>query len=159
MEGKEEFIMKLHVHQPVFVMNRVGALLIDMFIISLVYGAAAAVISGEYKAVFDRFQVSLGDARYDMLLALVIMAAYFVLLPLVWNGRTIGSRLLRIQLLKESGEAVGAGTLLWRFCILVLSNVVLLGIPAIVNIYIMLLRRDNRGYHDLAARTKVISNL
>ncbi|MFB9762087.1 RDD family protein [Ectobacillus funiculus] len=151
--------MKLHVHQPVFVMNRVGALLIDMFIISLVYGAAAAVISGEYKAVFDRFQVSLGDARYDMLLALVIMAAYFVLLPLVWNGRTIGSRFLRIQLLKESGEAVGAGTLLWRFCILVLSNVVLLGIPAIVNIYIMLLRRDNRGYHDLAARTKVISNL
>ncbi|WP_342044031.1 RDD family protein [Bacillus sp. OTU530] len=151
--------MKLHVHQPVFVMNRVGALLIDMFIISLVYGAAAAVISGEYTAVFDRFQVSLGDARYDMLLALVIMAAYFVLLPLVWNGRTIGSRLLRIQLLKESGEAVGAGTLLWRFCILVLSNVVLLGIPAIVNIYIMLLRRDNRGYHDLAARTKVISNL
>ncbi|GAA3322779.1 hypothetical protein GCM10020331_044020 [Ectobacillus funiculus] len=85
--------MKLHVHQPVFVMNRVGALLIDMFIISLVYGAAAAVISGEYKAVFlIVFQVSLGDARYDMLLALVIMAAYFVLLPLVWNGRTIGSR-------------------------------------------------------------------
>lgn len=156
---KEEFIMKLHVHQPAFVMNRVGALLIDMFIVSLVYGAAAAVISGEYKAVFGRFQVSLGDARYDMLLALVIMAAYFVLLPLVWNGRTIGSRLLRIQLLKESGEAVGAGTLLWRFCILVLSNVMLLGIPAIVNIYIMLLRKDNRGYHDLAARTKVISNL
>lgn len=151
--------MKLHVHHPAFVMNRVGALLIDMFIVSLVYGAIAAVISGEYKAVFDRFQVSLGDARYDMLLALVLMAAYFVLLPLVWNGRTIGSRLLRIQLLKESGEAAGAGTLLWRFCILVLSNVVLLGIPAIVNIYIMLLRRDNRGYHDLAARTKVVSNV
>lgn len=151
--------MKLHVHQPAFVMNRVGALLIDMFIVSLVYGAAAAVISGEYKAAFDRFQVSLGDVRYDMLLALVIMTAYFVLLPLVWNGLTIGSRLLRIQLLKESGEAVGAGTLLWRFCILVLSNVVLLGIPAIVNVYIMLLRKDNRGYHDLAARTKVISNL
>lgn len=151
--------MKLHVHQPTFVMNRVGALLIDMFIVSLAYGAAAAVISGKYTAVFDRFQVSLGDARYDMLFALVIMAAYFVLLPLVWGGRTVGSRLLRIQLLKESGEAVGAGTLLWRFCILVLSNVVLLGIPAIVNIYIMLLRKDNRGYHDLAARTKVVSNL
>ncbi|MNG37009.1 RDD family protein [compost metagenome] len=66
---------------------------------------------------------------------------------------------MRIQLLKESGEAAGAGTLFWRFCILVLSNVVLLGIPAIANIYIMLLRKDNRGYHDLAARTKVISNL
>lgn len=151
--------MKLHVHHPAFVMNRIGALLIDIFIVSLVYGAIAAVISGEYKAVFDRFQVSLGDARYDMLLALVLMAAYFVLLPLVWNGRTVGSRLLRIQLLKESGEAAGAGTLLWRFCILVLSNVLLLGIPAIVNIYIMLLRRDNRGYHDLAARTKVVSNV
>ncbi|EEL44085.1 RDD domain containing protein [Bacillus cereus Rock3-42] len=41
-------------HRPALVMNRIGASLIDMFLISVMYGAVVAVMTGNYSAIFNR---------------------------------------------------------------------------------------------------------
>lgn len=148
--------MKLTMHQPAIVINRVGAVLIDIFLISVLYGIIVAIITGDYTAMVKRFNVSLGDYRYDLILAFGLIVVYFIILPFIWKGYTVGKRFTRTRIVKNEGEEVGIGTLAWRFILLLIPSILLLGMPIIINIYIMLFRRDNRGYHDLAASTKVI---
>ncbi|WP_028399473.1 RDD family protein [Ectobacillus panaciterrae] len=151
--------MNLKMHRPAVTMNRIGAAVMDMFLISLLYGAIVALATGNYSAIANRFNVSFGDYRYDFTLAFVLMSAYFVILPLLWNGCTVGKKFTRTRLVKQNGEKAGFGTLVLRFISVLIPNMVLLGIPAIVNVYMMLFRRDNRGYHDLAVGTKVVSTI
>ncbi|MGK9481639.1 RDD family protein, partial [Bacillus tropicus] len=69
--------MKLKMHRPALVMNRIGASLIDMFLISVMYGAVVAVMTGNYSAIFNRFNISFGDYRYDLVVVFILMAIYF----------------------------------------------------------------------------------
>jgi uncharacterized RDD family membrane protein YckC len=151
--------MKLKMHRPAAVMNRIGATVIDMFLISLIYGVIVSVTTGNYSDIINRFNVSFGDSRYDFALAFGLMAAYFVLLPLLWKGYTAGKKFTGTRIVKQNGETAGVGTLVLRFVLILLPSIVLLGIPAIANVYMMLFRRDNRGYHDLAAGTKVVGGV
>ena len=139
------------------VINRIGASAIDMFVISVVYGAIAALITGNYSAIFNRFNISLGDYRYDFTLAFTLMAIYFILVPFIWNGCTIGKKVTRIRLISLTNERVTLPVLIARFFVLLIPNILLLGIPLVCNVYMMLFRRDNCGFHDLIMKTRVIS--
>ncbi|MCP8970861.1 RDD family protein [Ectobacillus ponti] len=147
--------MKIILHHPLAVLNRTGAAVMDLFLISVAYGLIVGAVTGNYTAMLNRFNVSTGSSLYDILLVLGLMALYFIGLPLLWEGATVGKRLTRTRLVTVDGKPPGLGTLVLRFLVLVVPNVLLLGIPAIAAIYMMLFRRDNRGYHDLLARTKV----
>ncbi|MFD3447936.1 RDD family protein [Microbacteriaceae bacterium 4G12] len=149
--------MKLTMHRPAIVMNRIGAFALDLFLISLLYGVIVAVSTKNYRAILNRFDVSTGDFRYDLLIAFILISLYFVIVPLLWNGYTVGKRLTRTRLVKANGGRVGIGTLIGRLFLILIPNMLLLGIPALVNIYLILFRQDNSGYHDLVAKTKVIS--
>ncbi|MEV5108482.1 MULTISPECIES: RDD family protein [Bacillus] len=149
--------MKLKMHRPALVMNRIGASLIDMFLISVMYGAIVAVITGNYSAIFNRFNISFGDYRYDLTVAFMLMAIYFILLPFIWNGATVGKKVTRTKVISLTSEKLTLQTLIIRFFVLLLPNILLLGIPLICNVYMMLFRKDNCGFHDLIAKTKVMS--
>ncbi|PDY24943.1 RDD family protein [Bacillus cereus] len=149
--------MKLKMHRPALVMNRIGASLIDMFLISVMYGAIVAVITGNYSAIFNRFNISFGDYRYDLTVAFMLMAIYFILLPFIWNGSTVGKKVTRTKVISLTSEKLTLQTLIIRFFVLSLPNILLLGIPLICNVYMMLFRKDNCGFHDLIAKTKVMS--
>ncbi|PEX91902.1 RDD family protein [Bacillus cereus] len=149
--------MKLKMHRPAFVMNRIGASLIDMFLISVMYGAIVAIMTGNYSSIFNRFNISFGDFRYDLTLAFILMALYFILLPFIWNGATLGKKVTRTKLISLKNERLTLQTLILRFFALLLPNILFLGIPLLCNIYMMLFRKDNCGFHDLIAKTKVIS--
>lgn len=69
--------MKLKMHRPALVMNRIGASLIDMFLISVMYGAVVAVMTGNYSAIFNRFNISFGDYRYDLAVVFYINGDIF----------------------------------------------------------------------------------
>ncbi|PFL23105.1 RDD family protein [Bacillus cereus] len=148
--------MKLKMHRPALVMNRIGAALIDMFLISVMYGAIVAVITGNYSAIFNRFNISFGDYRYDLTVAFMLMAIYFILLPFIWNGSTVGKKITRTKVISLTSEKLTLQTLIIRFFVLLLPNILLLGIPLICNVYMMLFRKDNCGFHDLIAKTKVM---
>ncbi|MBO9130383.1 RDD family protein [Bacillus sp. 165] len=142
---------------PASVMNRIGANIIEMFIISLLYGMITALVSGNYKALLARFESSTGDYHIDITIVIILMAVYFVIVPLLWNGFTAGKFLLRTRVTKSNGENAGIKELIIRFFVLLLPNVILLGIPAIVNVYVIATRKDKKGYHDLLANTVVVS--
>lgn len=149
--------MKLKMHRPALVMNRIGASLIDMFLISVMYGAVVAVMTGNYSAIFNRFNISFGDYRYDLAVVFILMAIYFILLPFIWNGVTLGKKVTRIKLISLKSEKLTLQTLTIRFFVLLLPNILLLGIPILCNVYMMLFRKDNCGFQDLITKTKVIS--
>ncbi|MGN5649978.1 RDD family protein [Bacillus sp. Brlt_9] len=149
--------MKLKMHRPALVMNRIGASLIDMFLISVMYGAVVAVMTGNYGAIFDRFNISFGDYRYDLAVVFILMAIYFILVPFIWNGVTLGKKVTRIKLISLKSEKLTLQTLTIRFFVLLLPNILLLGIPILCNVYMMLFRKDNCGFQDLITKTKVIS--
>ncbi|WP_212954685.1 RDD family protein, partial [Bacillus sanguinis] len=149
--------MKLKMHRPALVMNRIGASLIDMFLISVMYGAVVAVMTGNYSAIFDRFNISFGDYRYDLAVVFILMAIYFILVPFIWNGVTLGKKVTRIKLISLKSEKLTLQTLTMRFFVLLLPNILLLGIPILCNVYMMLFRKDNCGFQDLITKTKVIS--
>ncbi|MEB9684347.1 RDD family protein [Bacillus thuringiensis serovar pingluonsis] len=149
--------MKLKMHRPALVMNRIGASLIDMFLISVMYGAVVAVMTGNYSAIFNRFNISFGDYRYDLAVVFILMAIYFILLPFIWNGVTLGKKVTRIKLISLKSEKLTLQTLTIRFFVLLLPNILLLGIPILCNVYMMLFRKDNCGFQDIITKTKVIS--
>ncbi|WP_459499669.1 RDD family protein [Bacillus sp. C1] len=149
--------MKLKMHRPAMVMNRIGASVIDMFLISIMYGAVVAIVTGNYGAIFNRFNISLGDYRYDFALVFILMALYFIFVPFIWNGCTIGKKITRIRLVSLTSEKLTIQRLTVRFFVLLLPNILLLGIPSICNVYMMLFRHDNCGFHDLIMKTKVMS--
>ncbi|AJH68196.1 RDD family protein [Bacillus sp. Gnz1/3] len=151
--------MKLKMHRPALVMNRIGASLIDMFLISVMYGAVVAVMTGNYSAIFNRFNISFGDYRYDLAVVFILMAIYFILLPFIWNGVTLGKKVTRIKLISLKSEKLTLQTLTIRFFVLLLPNILLLGIPILCNVYMMLFRKDNCGFQDLITKTKVISRV
>ncbi|MCU5714973.1 RDD family protein, partial [Bacillus cereus] len=130
--------MKLKMHRPALVMNRIGASLIDMFLISVMYGAVVAVMTGNYSAIFNRFNISFGDYRYDLAVVFILMAIYFILLPFIWNGVTLGKKVTRIKLISLKSEKLTLQTLTIRFFVLLLPNILLLGIPILCNVYMML---------------------
>lgn len=144
-------------HRPALVMNRIGASLIDMFLISVMYGAVVAVMTGNYSAIFNRFNISFGDYRYDLAVVFILMAIYFILVPFIWNGVTLGKKVTRIKLISLKSEKLTLQTLTIRFFVLLLPNILLLGIPILCNVYMMLFRKDNCGFQDLITKTKVIS--
>lgn len=149
--------MKLKMHRPALVMNRIGASLIDMFLISVMYGAVVAVMTGNYSAIFNRFNISFGDYRYDLAVVFILMVLYFILLPFIWNGVTLGKKITRTKLISLTSEKLTLQTLTLRFFVLLLPNILLLGIPILCNVYMMLFRKDNCGFQDLITKTKVIS--
>lgn len=149
--------MKLKMHRPLVVINRFGASMIDMFLISLSYGIIVAVITGEYSAILSRFGISFGNYIYDLALAFSLMALYFIILPLLWNGYTVGKKVTRVKLVSLTSETVTLKILVLRFFVLLIPNILLLGIPLLCNVYMMLFRKDNSGFHDLVAKTRVIS--
>lgn len=107
--------------------------------------------------MFKRFNISLGDFRYDFAVVFILMAIYFIVLPFIWNGVTLGKKVTRIKLISLKSEKLTLQTLIIRFFVVLLPNVLLLGIPLICNIYMMLFRKDNCGFQDLITKTKVIS--
>ena len=106
--------MKLKMHRPALVMNRIGASLIDMFLISVMYGAVVAIMTGNYSAMFKRFNI-LGDFRYDFAVVFILMAIYFIVLPFIWNGVTLGKKVTRIKLISLKSEKLTLQTLIIRF--------------------------------------------
>jgi uncharacterized RDD family membrane protein YckC len=145
------------VKKPAPVMNRIGADAIDMFVISFIYGVIAALISRDFHALLNRFEASTGDYRIDFAIVFGLMALYFIVVPLVWNGFTIGKFLLRTRIAKSDGEKADASSLVFRFFLVLVPNIILLGIPAIINVYVIAVRKDKKGYHDLLAKTSVVS--
>lgn len=101
--------------------------------------------------------IILGGEENEYLIE-VITFLYFLLLPLFWNGYTIGKKIMGIRIVKMNGENVGIGNMLLRELVGRLIYIITFGIGIIVSAIMVAAREDKRSIHDLIAGTYVTSN-
>lgn len=85
----------------------------------------------------------------------VLSLLYYLILPVIWFGYTVGKRMVGIRIAKVNGEKVGFGTMLMRVIVASLVYGITLGIGAIISVFMIGLRKDKRSIHDFIAGTYV----
>jgi len=128
---------------PVGFWRRFGAAFLD----GLLFGLPLSLL----------LSIILGGEENEYLIE-VITFLYFLLLPLFWNGYTIGKKILGIRIVKMNGENVGIGNMLLRELVGRLIYIITFGIGIIVSAIMVAVREDKRSIHDLIAGTYVTSN-
>lgn len=119
---------------------RFAAQLIDGIIVGIPLGIAVIMYS-------ESLGVNFG--------ASILSFLYSLVLPIIWNGQTIGKRVLRIRIKKISGEKIGFGTMIMRTLVAGLVYGITLGIAFLASIFMVAFRKDKRSVHDLLAGTYV----
>ncbi|WP_223703430.1 RDD family protein [Sutcliffiella deserti] len=96
------------------------------------------------------FLLNLNDLFSDILLFL-----YALLLPVLWQGYTVGKKIMKIRIVKEDGTPVKIGTMLMRNVVGGLIYALTIGIGVIVSAFMIAFREDKRAIHDFIAGTIV----
>lgn len=86
----------------------------------------------------------------------LIMLLYAIILPVVWNGFTVGKRMCGIRIVKMDGGSVGIGTMLLRVVVAGFIYGLTLGAALLVSIIMVVFREDKRAIHDFIAGTQVV---
>ncbi|TGB02933.1 RDD family protein [Halobacillus salinus] len=123
--------------------DRFFASFIDGIITAISFGIITYLVHGELNP--RGFNVT------DLLNIL-----YFVILPVIWSGYTVGKKSLGIRIVKKSGEDVGIFNMLLRYVIGGLVYLFTFGIGLIVSIFMVAIREDKRAIHDFIGGTKVM---
>ncbi|MFC6333155.1 RDD family protein [Paenibacillus septentrionalis] len=121
---------------------RLGALLLDGLIIGVPLAIISLVISGD------------ADRNY---VTDVLSALYSLLVPVFWNGYTVGKRICGVKIRKvDDFLPPTLWTMIKRNIIAGLVYGLTCGIAAIVSAFMVGLREDKRSLHDLIAGTEVV---
>ncbi|MDX8366573.1 RDD family protein [Cytobacillus sp. IB215665] len=92
-----------------------------------------------------------------LLLMQIISSLYVIVLPVIWKGYLLGKRLMGIRVVKTNGQKVTIGTMVIRYIGGSFLYLISFGILLIISIFMVILRQDNRAFHDLLAGTIVIN--
>lgn len=122
---------------------RLGAIILDAFIISLPLALIDYFITGQLR----------GQGISN-----VIYFLYGLIVPVVWYGYTVGKRLAGIRIARTNGEKVSLWTMIKRNVIAGLVYGITFGIALIVSILMIAFRQDKRSLHDMIAGTYVTKN-
>jgi uncharacterized RDD family membrane protein YckC len=128
------------VDNPVGFWARFGAILLD----GLIIGIPLSIIS--YLIV--------GNVDGDIYTGLIEFL-YYLVVPVLWSGYTIGKKILGIRIVKLDGSPPTFGTMLVRVLVGGLIYAFTLGIAVIVSAFMIGLRQDKRAIHDFIAGTYV----
>lgn len=88
----------------------------------------------------------------------ILSLIYSVLIPVYWNGYTVGKRIMGVRIVKMDGGKVGVGAMLLRTVVAGIIYAVTLGIALIVSAFMVGLRDDKRSIHDMIAGTYVTTD-
>lgn len=121
---------------------RLGATLLDGIIVGIPLGILSIIIDGgsDREFVTD-----------------ILSFLYSLLLPIFWNGYTLGKRICGIQI-RRVGDCnpPRLGNMLMRNIVAGIVYALTFGVGAIVSVFMVGLREDKRSLHDLIAGTEVV---
>lgn len=95
----------------------------------------------------------------DDVISAPLNLVYALVVPVVWNGYTVGKRMMQIRIAKVNGDKLGFGTMFMRTIVSGLVYVLTLGIGIIVSAFMVGMREDKRAIHDFIAGTYVTRNM
>ncbi|MNZ65982.1 RDD family protein [compost metagenome] len=121
---------------------RVGASLLDGIIVGIPLAVLAFIVDG-----------GTNEGYTDNILSFL----YSLLVPVFWNGYTIGKRICGIHIRRVRDlTPPGIGNMLMRNVVAGIVYTLTLGIAAIVSAFMVGLREDKRSIHDFIAGTEVV---
>lgn len=88
-----------------------------------------------------------------------IVLIYFVILPLYWNGQTLGKRFFKIKITKLDGNKIDFKTLFLREASRLLIFILTFGLSAIADTFILIFSKQGIGFYDYVASTMVVDVL
>lgn len=121
---------------------RLIANLLDGIMLFVVLGFVSLIVYGH----FYTNSISVVD---------ILNILYYVLLPVIWYGYTVGKRAVGIRIARVDGEKISLGTMLLREVVGGIVYAFTLGIGLIISAFMVGLREDKRSIHDLIAGTYV----
>ncbi len=89
-------------------------------------------------------------------LAFMAVIAYFIVLPIFWNGQTLGKRFFKIRIIKNDGSDIDFKTIFLREMIRVLLFILTFGVSAFADTMVLLFSKQRVGFYDYVAATQVI---
>jgi uncharacterized RDD family membrane protein YckC len=119
---------------------RFGAALLDSIIIGVPLAVLSFFIKGNWEGDFF-------TSTLDLL--------YYIIVPVIWAGYTVGKKITGIRIVKVNGEKLGIGAMLMRTLVAGIVYVITIGLGLIVSAFMVGLRSDKRALHDLIAGTYV----
>lgn len=128
------------INKPAGFWIRFAASILDTIIVMVPLAIISYFITGDWEG-----DISTSIASF----------LYYLILPVVWVGYTIGKRIVGIRIVKVNGEKVGFGTTLMRYVVASLIYIVTIGVGVIVSLFMIGLRKDKRAIHDFVAGTYV----
>lgn len=134
------------ISNPAGFQNRLLASVLDFIIVFVSLGLLSKLIYGEflnYKEVYLTDTISL---------------IYYLLLPVLWYGYTLGRKMVGNRIVRVDGKKVGIGTMLLRNWVAGIFYILTLGIGLIVSAFMIGLREDKRAIHDFIAQTYVTTD-
>jgi len=136
--------------------HRLGAFFLDLFLVSCLYGILESLINLNIKTIFNRFFVTTGNSWIDFSVITVSLLLFLVVVPQFNKGMTIGQRVVGIKMINDRYEETDWKVFLYRLLIIYPLTILFLGIPLIINIYLIGYRKDCKTIQDLIMKTSVI---
>ncbi len=134
--------------------ERLGAFFIDMFII-ISYITALSIVLFDWLKL-DRLMVNLDGwsrgAIFIMLYSPVIV--YSLVLESVFEGQSLGKKILKIKVVKIDGYQAGFGDYLIRWFFRVIDFFSFFGLPGLISV---ITSKNSQRLGDMAAGTAVIT--
>jgi len=83
---------------------------------------------------------------------------YFVCLPVIWEGQTIGKRLFKIRIIDiYTNEGPNAKTMLLREAFRIIIFIVTIGLSAIASSLALILSENHTTFHEQLSSTRVVN--
>ena len=123
---------------------RLGARVVDLIIIGVIIFLFIGI-----------FSLDTGSSAVQSLEG-VFSLLYYVLLPVIWTGYTIGKRAFGIRIINEDGADVGLFQMIIRDFLTPILYAVTLGLAAVVSAVMIGVREDKKAIHDIFAKTRVV---
>ena len=121
---------------------RLGANILDGLIVSIPLSILSWMVTGSGE---------------ENMITEVISVLYILVLPVIWNGYTIGKYICGIKIRRVKDESPPTiWTMLLRVLVANLAYVFTLGILYIISIFMVIFREDKRSIHDFIAGTEVV---
>ena len=88
---------------------------------------------------------------------IIIFIVYFLVLPVNWNGQTIGKKFFKIHVARRDGKPVDFQTMFVREVFgRLLVGILSLGASIIAETFVMLVSDRHQTFHDTLASTQVV---
>lgn len=134
--------------------ERLGAFFIDLFIV-ICYITALSIVLFDWLQL-DRLMVNLDGwsrgAIFLMLYSPVIV--YSLILESVFEGQSLGKKLLKIKVVKIDGYQAGFGDYLIRWFFRIIDFFTFFGLPGLISV---ITSKNSQRLGDMAAGTAVIT--